>query len=462
MNKKVIKKIISVSLAAITAVGLISACGTGDVQKEKVTISVVTNERSIMDVMERLVENYNDTNDKNIYISYECKDDSYEDYIKTTYTSKNPPDVHLRTGNDNLAIEAGWFREIPEDLAEQYQEEFVSDCIEFKDDKLYSIGLTAGGAQKLLYNKDLFAECGLDPENPPKTFDEMREYAKKITEQGNGVKYGFAMPLKDDIFSRYYVMIPGAPSGLYNRDGFEPATNKFDFSIYKTMIEYMRSLVSDGSVFPTPYTLDNDTARAQFSEGNVGMIFAAAWDVSVYNDQFPAKCDYGIVDYPVFDTLEGGYPYGISTKNQWYMSSMSQHPNEQLEVFKWLNSEEVAKALLEENAITASTRKSLQQNIPTSNKKGAVEFAQRTYPLFKIDAPSEPTGLKISGDDRFTTMKNLVLDETLDIDAKLEELTKKYNDAMDVLAKELEEKEKSIEQYHIPNWSFVVKSEDEM
>lgn len=452
-----IKKITAAALEAVMTAGILGGCGAGDgKQAGKVEIRVVTNERSTMDTMQRLVDDYNSKSD-NIYISYECKDDGLGDYIKTSYTSKNPPDIHYNV-IAKLGVEAGWHRPLPKDFVAECREKFVEGYFPEtdKEGNIYTLGLSAGGAQKLLYNKDLFKECGLDPEKPPKTFDEMREYAKIITEKGNGVKYGFAMPLKDDIFTRYYVMIPGAPSGLYNRDGFDPVENEFDFSIYSKMIQHLREVIADGSVFPSPYTLDNDTARAQFSEGNIGMIYGAAWDVGVYNDQFPAKCDWGIAEFPVFDELKGGYPYVVANQSQWVMSSMSEHPDEQLAVYRWLISEEVAKELLKNNAITASTLKSLANDVLEGNKKGAVEFAKRTYPLFKIDAPETPeSSLKELGDIQYTVIKNILLDDKKDVDAELKALTDKYNTAMEEFAKRLEEKGESIEKYHKPDWSFI-------
>lgn len=52
-------------------------------------------------------------------------------------------------------------------------------------------------AMSLVYNKDMFRAAGLDPEDPPTTWDEMIEYAKKLTVDlnGDGVidQYGFAV-----------------------------------------------------------------------------------------------------------------------------------------------------------------------------------------------------------------------------------------------------------------------------
>ena len=61
------------------------------------------------------------------------------------------------------------------------------------DGKLYGLPFSAG-ASAVLYNRDLFAERGLDPDNPPRTWDEFTEAAKKLTfQRDNGEQvYGFA------------------------------------------------------------------------------------------------------------------------------------------------------------------------------------------------------------------------------------------------------------------------------
>lgn len=57
------------------------------------------------------------------------------------------------------------------------------------DDQLYSMPFNTSNAV-MFYNKDKFEEAGLDPENPPRTFSEVKEAAEKLSGDGN---YGFTM-----------------------------------------------------------------------------------------------------------------------------------------------------------------------------------------------------------------------------------------------------------------------------
>src|SRR6266511_37849 len=52
--------------------------------------------------------------------------------------------------------------------------------------KVYGIP-TKNYSMGLVYNKTLFQKAGLDPKNPPKTWSEVREAAKKISALGNGI-----------------------------------------------------------------------------------------------------------------------------------------------------------------------------------------------------------------------------------------------------------------------------------
>ena len=55
------------------------------------------------------------------------------------------------------------------------------------EDRLYGVPLYAD-VSALFYNKTLFEQAGLDPEKPPTSLAEIREYADKITALGDDIR----------------------------------------------------------------------------------------------------------------------------------------------------------------------------------------------------------------------------------------------------------------------------------
>jgi len=111
--------------------------------------------------------------------------------------------------------------------------------------------------------------------------------------------YGFAIPMKYTNAKYYHIAWPAAPSA--GVQFFSHKTGKFDFQSLAPFFELMLQLKADGSLFPGFESLDYDTLRAQFAEGNIGMYFGASFDVGVLYDQFPAKFDWGVAEIPVRD-----------------------------------------------------------------------------------------------------------------------------------------------------------------
>lgn len=454
--RKNFKKMVALPLAFALSAAMFSGCaekkGKDD---EKKVITVWTNDRSGMDIRTKQVEKFNAENEYGIKIDYQVKGDDLEDSLKVAYQSNNAPDIHVAAGSvTTYGKENGWFRALDDDMAHKYEELFVPGAISFDKEtgKCYTVNTSGVSSFRFIWNKDMFKDAGLDPEKPPKTFDEMREYAKILTEKGNGTKYGFALPLKDAVFVRYYVTMPGAPSGLYNADGYDPVNLRFDFNIYGKMIDYLKGLIKDGSVFPAPNTLDNDLARAQFSEGNIGMMYAASWDVGVLNDQFPAKCDWGIADFPTFTgEVVGGNPATMGGSGGFYMNAKSKYPDEQLKVFEWLISEENLKELKLAGKGTYGLKSILGEEYITSEKKGAKEFASVTNPAFIIDTPSNrpTTKITLEGDSSDMTIKNILIAD-LDTKSELEKLTERYNNALKKLGETTD-----LEQFRDPNWTGI-------
>ena len=95
-------------------------------------------------------------------------------------------------------VDAGLAAPMDEVLSPEFLADYYPNILEAHsvDGKVYGAPLYVSPFV-LFYNKDLFEKAGLDPENPPKTYEEMLEIAPKLaaltTEDGNKV-YPFGQP----------------------------------------------------------------------------------------------------------------------------------------------------------------------------------------------------------------------------------------------------------------------------
>ncbi|MDR0406412.1 MAG: extracellular solute-binding protein [Clostridiales bacterium] len=309
MNRWV-KALAAVLCAAMTAgvsAGCANKAGDGGAGGVK-TVTVWSSASHSKTVYEAWIKRYNETegSDKGIRIDYQVKDSTYSQTLKIALQNGTAPD--LFEGGIAENADNGYVVSL-EDIAGG--KEFIAPygdlpySVKHKG-KVYGVPITMQ-TQGLVYNKDMFRAAGIVDANgeptPPKTFDELREYAKRLTDP-KGKKYGIILPLKwpgwfgSDIGNMLQTSV--------GHMGFDPTTGKYDYTALAPVMKAYLGMKEDGSVFPGAEGVDNDPARAQFSMGNVGMKIAFHFDVGVYNDQFPATCDFGIAPLPVAD-LDNAY-----------------------------------------------------------------------------------------------------------------------------------------------------------
>ncbi len=355
--------------------------------KEKVVIEVWTNSRHDKDVREAMVKKYNETNDQNIQIDYKVFTDNYNDQLQLALNSGGLPDLIFSfpssLGDANIALD------LTPLITPEMKARYSPAAFTQPPWSTGEIGSVSENATtfKLVYNKDLFKASGLDPEKPPATWDELRQYAKTITEQGGGKKYGLGLPLRQTVFWYYYAILPAALSGDNNgRGGFDAIKGEYDFTKYAKYVQWWIDTNKDGSIFPGIGTYDNDMIRAQFSEGNVGMLSAASWDVGVFNDQFPAKIDWGVADFPTWDGKKGGTPF--ETGQGWTINKNSKHLEEAKKVWEFFLSDEMFVELAKKGLGTFTNIAAQDKSIQPTDRKGLTGFIiDDTY----TDYPREPT-----------------------------------------------------------------------
>jgi len=88
--------------------------------------------------------------------------------------------------NGQLADIDAQFASLP--YAGEFNEQLL-DAGKGEDGKVYAVPAKSIYGVALHYNRALFEEAGLDPDSPPTTWDQVREYAKKIKDETGNAGY---------------------------------------------------------------------------------------------------------------------------------------------------------------------------------------------------------------------------------------------------------------------------------
>jgi sn-glycerol 3-phosphate transport system substrate-binding protein len=164
-------------------------------------------------------------------------------------------------------------------------------------DRLYSMPFNASSSI-LYYNKTAFKEAGLDPEKPPKTFDEVTEFAKKLTKRSGNetVQYGFHQSIYGWLFEQYMAV----SGGLYADNG-NGRDNKATKVVYndargKAIMDWWKAGV-EGGYFWNP-GVDNDGAANAFNAGKSAMYVESTARLRGHINAAQGKFDVGTGLYP--------------------------------------------------------------------------------------------------------------------------------------------------------------------
>ena len=147
--------------------------------------------------------------------------------------------------------------------------------------KLYSMPFNSSNPI-LYYNKTLFKKAGLDPNHPPRTFEELLEYAKKLTVKdanGNIVQAGITWPLHAWFFEQF-MAVQNAPL-VDNNNGRTGRATRAIFNS-KAGLRFFRlwyDLTKSGAMINTKKE-DWDAADQYFLSQKVAMLITSTSDVS--------------------------------------------------------------------------------------------------------------------------------------------------------------------------------------
>ena len=145
-----------------------------------------------------------------------------------------------------------------------------------KDGRIYGLPFAAE-ASFLIYNKDLFAKAGLDPENPPTTFAEWKKAAVAVAGLGGDV-YGFFSSLAgggNQSFT-FLPLIWASGGDVLNADGTKATVHTPE--VMKALAFY-RDLFEEGALPGTAQSDAGSNRLPLFSAGRVGIVNGGTFNV---------------------------------------------------------------------------------------------------------------------------------------------------------------------------------------
>lgn len=246
-----------------------------------------------------------------------------------------PPAIPLQTAIDNGWV--GAFDDvIPhfEDVKKRFPAGMLCAGVNQFGGKTYMMPMT--GPARLnnlfLFNEDYVKKAGLDFDDKPISWDDLRANAKKLTKQGNGNYYGLIFSLNQgggltgpasDMATMAGVH-SGVGDSITNINWQTGEFDGFDNPLAEEILELLYAIHKDGSIHPDSVSLDAPGARARFPQGQAAMMFQGPWNIPIWkqtNPEFhlglniPPQKDPGTV-YPLSSSPGGSNSWVYYAKSK--------------------------------------------------------------------------------------------------------------------------------------------------
>jgi multiple sugar transport system substrate-binding protein len=226
------------------------------------------------------VKYFNDNNKENVTVKMDIMQHAaLTEKMHAALASNTAPNLHLNftngeyaVNNQVVAIDTIW------DYTALQKSDFVESILDQMYYKDHLLGIPFQLSSLYLYwNKDIFKNAGLDPEAPPKTWEEMITTSLKCTDKakniiGGGGVYNNAMLYAISAISYGGKIIEGEAM-----DTLKAVINDPKYlTANKKPLENMVAMVTQGSL----PAIGNDDIAAAFNAGTCAMYISGAWTVA--------------------------------------------------------------------------------------------------------------------------------------------------------------------------------------
>ncbi len=193
---------------------------------------------------------------------------------------------------------------------------------------------TAVDGSFIVYNIDLFEQAGLDPDNPPATWDEMLEAMRAINDLGDDI-YGYWFSMNCSGCNAFtFLPFIWASGGDVLSEDYSEATIAED-PIVREALQFYNTIWEEGLV-PEGASIDSGANFATaFAAGNIGMAGTGNFALSLYQNDYP-DLNFGVFHIPGRDGGAASFGGGDVIA----IPAGTEHVEEAWRFIEWTMSEE--------------------------------------------------------------------------------------------------------------------------
>ena len=299
------------------------------------------------------------------------------DKIITSVAAGNPPDVcDLGTDWVPKFSSTGVLRDLTEELAPIKDQHLLWESVTYQG-RLYGAPWLAG-TRILFYNRELFAKAGLQTDRAPRTWEELREAARRIHGIEPGV-YGFGIFVGEP-YGPWQLFMPfawGNGAEVFTADATQCL---LDAPPMVEAMEFYRSMI--------PYAVVNrqPDINQLFANGKVGIQISGAWNFDLIPRMNPTlNFGVGLLPQP---SKDHGTPASFAGGQDLVIFKASQHPEQALALVRFLIAEDqVMEIVRAQRNIVPTAKSAIKNPYYQSHPEQRLFFEQVTY---AVAPPNHP------------------------------------------------------------------------
>jgi multiple sugar transport system substrate-binding protein len=381
----------SAALVVALALGLVVACGDddegggtdgADAADEEVTITVSNlppeTEAATREAFLTRVEEFEAAN-PNVTVEPQEWEWDVTTFASQLAGNTLPTTFEIPFTYGQTLIERGQLQDITAEFGDlPYAEEFnpeVLQAVQDDDDNVYAIP-TAVYAMGLHYNRQLFEQAGLDPDQPPTSWEEIREYAQAISEATG--QPGYIQMTQDSTGGWVLTTLTNALGGRIEEGEAGDVTASLDNPATREALEMLQAMRWEDRSMGENILFDWGGVNQAFAAGQAGM-YVSGSDVynSLVTENSVDPATYGLATLPLdgddAGVLAGGTIVGVRPDTS---------PAERAAAVEWIDFFYLSK-LTDEAAATADAEALAANDAPIGTP---------TLPLFNEEQLAESDG----------------------------------------------------------------------